>query len=488
MPADCPPPSRIVMTTHGKVQGRRLVHAGDRQVDAFQGIPFAAPPIGELRFKKPQPPAPWAGVRETKKFAPRCIQVPFPGLLEDELHGEMSEDCLYLNVFTPCWEAPEEGFPVMVFIHGGAFVFGEASSYGDIGICENIASRGIVFVTIQYRLGYLGFLSTECGQRKCGSAASQSAFDNSKVDTVVHFTLYLVDRAGERVCNMKRRWYHISSSTSDLFHKAICMAGTAECRSATRSCSSMAAQSIRKAACLGVTEFANTQELLDKLRQIPAEKFAVSLFEAPTRGDRIDFGANFIIKETCPCLDGDFLPESLDALRAKATPKPLLNGVTKEEGLFLMPGRRSTLEGLQETLQYVTLDCTKQDAMKKELCSCFVGDAKPEDPACIRAQAGMVADSIFVAGHLELCRKTVAIQTEPIYLYVFEHFTGPSILGAFNPNGWDDSVNDLSVPWKPITKENPALNYVFTSNEPMMSNDLFEGRTAAFIEIHRRHK
>ncbi|GMS85581.1 hypothetical protein PENTCL1PPCAC_7756, partial [Pristionchus entomophagus] len=70
------PDSRIVETSYGKIQGRRLIYAGDKQVDAFQGIPFAKPPIGKLRFKKPDATEKWPGVRETKKFGPRPIDGP----------------------------------------------------------------------------------------------------------------------------------------------------------------------------------------------------------------------------------------------------------------------------------------------------------------------------------------------------------------------------------------------------------------------------
>ncbi|KAF8371303.1 hypothetical protein PRIPAC_77732 [Pristionchus pacificus] len=419
MPADYPP-SRIVTTSHGNVQGRRLVNAGDRQVDAFQGIPFAAPPIGELRFKvgrlfvpefdtrsKPQPPSPWDGVRETKKFASRNIQVPFPGLPEDELHGEMSEDCLYLNVFTPCWEAPEGGFPVMVFIHGGAFVFGEASSYGDIGICENIVSRGIVFVTIQYRLGYLGFLST--GDSVCpGNIAlwdqtealrwvqsNIGAFGGSK-----HNVTLLGQSAGSASVDL----LHLSPHSTNLFHKEICMAGTAECRSSTRSCALKHGRAEHPES----GDFGRDR-LFNKLREIPAEKFAVSLFEAPTPGNRTDFVGNL---------------RNMNAQLVMIT--VCLTDVTHTNELFYL--------------------------FKKGFFS---------DPEITESDSKLI--DVF----------TTALTNFAKY---------------GNPNGSDDSVYNLSVPWKPITKENPALNYVFTSDEPKMSNDLFEGRTAAFIEIHRRHK
>ncbi|GMR45702.1 hypothetical protein PMAYCL1PPCAC_15897, partial [Pristionchus mayeri] len=71
-----------------------------------------------------------------------------------------SEDCLYLNVFTPCWQPPKGGFPVMVFIYGGGFEVGDTSQYGDVNICENIVTRDVIFVTVAYRLGYLGFFTT----------------------------------------------------------------------------------------------------------------------------------------------------------------------------------------------------------------------------------------------------------------------------------------------------------------------------------------
>ncbi|GMR55604.1 hypothetical protein PMAYCL1PPCAC_25799, partial [Pristionchus mayeri] len=224
------PPSRIVETVYGKVQGRRLVHEGDKQVDAFQGIPFAAPPVGDLRFKKPVPPPSWDGVRETRAFSARAIQ-DARSPQDYALNGVPSEDSLYLNVFTPCWEAPNEGFPVMVFIHGGGYVNGEASAYGDIGVCENVITRGIVFVTIQYRMGYLGFLST--GDDVCPGnlglwdqvealkwvQANIGAFGGDKNNVT------LVGQSAGAACV---DLLHLSPYSTNLFHKAICMAGNAE--------------------------------------------------------------------------------------------------------------------------------------------------------------------------------------------------------------------------------------------------------------------
>ncbi|GMS91527.1 hypothetical protein PENTCL1PPCAC_13702 [Pristionchus entomophagus] len=155
------PPSETILTTYGKVEGKRMIQTGSRQVD---GIPYAKPPVGELRFKKPMPLDSWEEVLSTREHRARSIQKNFY-MWDNIKKGKPSEDCLYLNVFMPCWTPPTSGFPVMVFIHGGAFVMDGASNYGDIEICRNIVSREVVFVSIQYRVGYLGFWTT--GDEAC---------------------------------------------------------------------------------------------------------------------------------------------------------------------------------------------------------------------------------------------------------------------------------------------------------------------------------
>ncbi|MEZ5498479.1 MAG: carboxylesterase family protein [Steroidobacteraceae bacterium] len=130
--------------------------AGERQgeVTVFKGIPYAAAPVGALRWRAPQAPPSWRGVRATKQFGSACLQ-PQRDSVAENLGAPISEDCLYLNVWRP--GEGEGPWPVMVWIHGGALTHGAASTPQTDGAA--IAARGIVFVSFNYRLGYLGFFS-----------------------------------------------------------------------------------------------------------------------------------------------------------------------------------------------------------------------------------------------------------------------------------------------------------------------------------------
>ncbi len=151
--------SEPVRTTDGRVSG---VPGRVEGVAAFKGIPFGAPPVGELRWRPPQPVAPWEGVRAGDKFGPVCIQprqpnrVPSNRAVDLPDSPPMSEDCLYLNVWTSA-ASPHARLPVMVWIYGGAYLEGAGSTPYNQG--DTLAAKGVVIVTFNYRLGALGFLA-----------------------------------------------------------------------------------------------------------------------------------------------------------------------------------------------------------------------------------------------------------------------------------------------------------------------------------------
>jgi para-nitrobenzyl esterase len=141
-----------VRVESGVLEGKT---SADGKVRIFLGVPFAAPPVGELRWKEPQPVAKWDGVRQSKKFGARCMQA---GIYADMVFRDAgsSEDCLYLNVWAPKTKASAK-LPVMVWIYGGGFQAGSTSEPRQDG--EHLAHKGVVIVSMNYRLGIFGFFS-----------------------------------------------------------------------------------------------------------------------------------------------------------------------------------------------------------------------------------------------------------------------------------------------------------------------------------------
>jgi len=149
-----------------KLAGGQVEGTVESGLTVYRGIPFAAPPLGELRWKPPQPAASWQGVRTADKFAPGCMQSMGP-----PPPSGLSEDCLYLNVWTPA-KAAKDRIPVLVWIYGGGFNGGATSIPDYSG--ERLAKRGVVLVSIAYRVGVLGFyahpeLSAENAQHVSGN-------------------------------------------------------------------------------------------------------------------------------------------------------------------------------------------------------------------------------------------------------------------------------------------------------------------------------
>ena len=219
---------QIVKTTNGYVSGTVIGEIG-KEVTVFRGIPYAAPPVGELRWKPPQPVKSWEGIRECTKFTAMSPQTYIPKITPDL---PMSEDCLYLNVVTPV-QKPDEKLPVMVWMHGGGY----SSGCGSDKVWNNyrLPGYGVVVVTLTHRLGPFGllahpWLSAESPKGISGNylfldlvASLQwiqeniSAFGGNP-DNV---TIFGESGGGAKVTIMMA-----SPLAKGLFHKAICESGT----------------------------------------------------------------------------------------------------------------------------------------------------------------------------------------------------------------------------------------------------------------------
>jgi para-nitrobenzyl esterase len=147
--------NRVVETTHGPVRGTDDHSTGSR-IRTWKGIPYAAPPVGDLRFRVPQPPGRWTEVADATSFGPACPQPSFPNVPLD-LGAPQGEHCLSLNIWASSDTAPGDQKPVLVWLHGGAYILGSSGQplYDD----RRLAGGGdVVVVSVNYRLGALGFL------------------------------------------------------------------------------------------------------------------------------------------------------------------------------------------------------------------------------------------------------------------------------------------------------------------------------------------
>jgi para-nitrobenzyl esterase len=151
-----------------QLQSGPIVGKQQEGIWSYKGIPYAAPPVGDLRWKPPQPVSPWTEPRACTSFGPACPQ-PAQSEIPYLAVGATDEDCLYLNVWSPA-ELAGERLPVMVWIHGGSFETGSGSMavYGG----QNLAAKGVVVVTINYRLGPLGFLALPALSAESGEGVS----------------------------------------------------------------------------------------------------------------------------------------------------------------------------------------------------------------------------------------------------------------------------------------------------------------------------
>jgi para-nitrobenzyl esterase len=314
--------SKNVETRSGKLAGR--IEDG---IHVFRGVPFAKPPVGPLRFRAPEPAPTWKGVREAFAFGPSAPQNPMMLPLPGMDVGAMDEDCLYLNVWTP---APDrERRPVLVWIHGGGFVIGSGSQ--SIYDGSRLARRGdVVVVTINYRLGPLGFLhladlcpGLEGAVGNCGIRDQVLALEWVR-DHIEAFggdpgnvTIF-----GESAGGMSVGTLLGTPSARGLFRRAIAQSGAAH-NVHTRETASRVAEHFLERLGLRPADAARA------LREMPPDKLLDTQQQS-----MLSLGASLgLLLPFQPLTDGDLLPEPpIEAVRrGSARGVELLAGTTRDE-------------------------------------------------------------------------------------------------------------------------------------------------------------
>jgi para-nitrobenzyl esterase len=449
----------IVETRYGKVQGYE-----QGSISIWKGIPFAQPPTGELRFRAPQPPASWTGVREATAFSPMAPQLPEMGAdMVGDMGAEqavkprpMSEDCLYLNVWSPA--ADQEKRPVMVYIHGGAFTLGSASDPWYDG-ASFAANHNIVVVSLNYRLGILGFVYL----KDLAGAESNYTGNCGLLDQIAALRWVRENIAsfggdpdqvtvmGESAGAMSIGVLLAMPEARGLFQRAILQSGAAS-NVTTRSEAAQVAQAL-----LAKLDLQPSQ--LSALADVPVD----TLLKIQPELER-EFGG---VQAYSPLIDGETLPQHPLTMIAQgsAADVAVLTGTNRDEWrLFTLMGGGAKVD--EEQLKRTFGDQAESALVMYTQART---DQSPEF-----AWIDIMSDKIFRIPMLRLAEAQVR-QSAPVWVYRFD-WESPAfggILGAAHAMELPFVFNTLDV----------GLSRIFTGDSPARQPlaDLMHAAWAAFI-------
>ncbi|NBB52564.1 carboxylesterase family protein [Rhizobium sp. CRIBSB] len=342
-----------VTVAQGQLAGNTMASG----VRTWFGIPFAAPPVGDLRWREPRAAASWPGVRQAVQFPPMCPQgMRGPG--QNHYFGDQAtaEDCLYVNVWAPPEaEVTGQKLPVVVWIYGGAFTGGSSAMMWTRG--ETLAAKGVIYVTLNYRLGALGFMAHPelKAESPHGSSGNYGFLDQVAALQWVKANIGAfggdadnVTIVGQSAGSMSVAALYASPLTRGLFQRAIGMSGSVF----TEGAGSMASAQAGEAAGLALQEVLGATSLAD-LRRLPADRVI------GVRGVR-----------TGPVIDGWFMP--------KAPSEILAAGEQNDAGLFIGFTRDeafSPLGGAASAEAYETLVRRTYPADAEALLTAYPADA-----------------------------------------------------------------------------------------------------------------
>ncbi len=424
---------KAVNTASGLVSGT----AGrNPAISVFKGIPFAAPPVGPLRWHAPMPAARWSNVRKSDEFSPSCIQTIVtekkPWTYEFMAHGEVSEDCLYLNIWTPATSPPAPR-PVFVYIYGGGNVEGSGSVPAYDG--EGLASKGLVVVTFNYRVGVLGFLSHPDLNKESSYHASGNygLLDQIAAVRWVHDNIAAfggdpgrITVAGQSAGASGVHSLPASPLAKGLLHRAIADSGAGI--AGARTLADQEADGVRFAT-------AKKANGIAELRAMPWQDVVVAV---P--------GLRFV-----PVPDGYALPAAVREVFAagKQNDVPTLTGINADEG-GAVPHPTATLESFQRDARQ------RYGASADEFLKLYPAAT---DEEAKRAQNDSARDRARATLYLWALDRAKTARTD-VFTYFWTHtLPGPDAdqYGAFHTSEVPYVLNTLSMSSRPFTAKDREI-------------------------------
>ncbi|CAG9859233.1 unnamed protein product, partial [Phyllotreta striolata] len=321
-----------VQISDGILNGAYLTTRNDRKISGFTGIPFAKPPVGDLRFQAPVPNDPWTEERNAVETPPECTQRNF--LMPALMAGE--EDCLYLNVYTPKLSNFEtELLPVMFWIHGGGFIYGNGNEYNP----HVLLDKDIVLVTSNYRLGPLGFLATGDDVVPGNNGLKDQNLALQWVKKNIRKFGGDPDRItlfGESAGAVSVNYHMLSPLSKGLFSKAILQSGTSLCCWALSEKETV--ENTHKLAKSLNCSIESSADMVECLRKIDAAKIIEldDIFKVWGEEPMMPFKPVIEPKS----LKNSFLSDHpMNIISSgKSMDVPIIIGITSEEGGFKAPG------------------------------------------------------------------------------------------------------------------------------------------------------
>ena len=400
-----------VSVTGGIVKGITI----DGDLRRYQAIPYAAAPVGKLRWAPPAPPEPWVGVLAADRAGPACMQ---PEGLGGEFYGEsdveMDEDCLLLNVWTRA-EHQEDSLPVMVWVHGGGLLTGQGAAYpGDL-----LTSKGVVLVTVNYRLGRFGFfahpeLTEEHPNKVSGNQGLRDQIASLKWvrDNIARFggDPQNVTIFGESAGSLSMSLLQASPLARGLFHKVIGESGGAfqpmTYRDQVKSYSPMHSEAIGEK--FGRALSKNKKNIsLREMRAYSQDELMEAFSSDPIFGDYNHLAI----------VDGEVIPEEVATIFAKGLQSdvPVMIGSNSDEGTAFIPIFQTLfgqgVEGFRKFVESSSLSGVASDKIAEEYPS--DNDEQAED-----SWARLMADEVFTYPMRAWARSMENVESEA-YLYWF---------------------------------------------------------------------
>ncbi len=410
----------VVQTASGAVKGAYSSVAPE--IQTFKGIPFAAPPVGDLRWRNPQPVTAWTDVRDATEFGSRCYQP----TLEQGFYATdpqpTSEDCLYLNVWTSS-SSNDASMPVMVWIHGGAFIMGSGSETIYNG--DRLAQDGVVVVTVNYRLGLMGFFAHPAlsAESETGVSGNQGLYDQIAAlqwvqDNIAAFggdpnnvTIFGESAGSISVC------YLVATPLSGgLFQKAIGQSGGCFAKHPTLNESGeefllLATPGVQDTSGYGVGQRvagalsgdADGKSAIAQMREMSPGEIAAKLVEQQVN---VPWRSIYV--------DGVMFPEQMRLLMSggDANRVDTIVGSTKDEGVMLWPEIPEVpLEAWESNLRSSAPEYAEQ------LIAAYTEDAEKSTKT---ATQEMMSDAIFTS-EMRTWAQHVENQDKNVFVYVFNH-------------------------------------------------------------------